>query len=381
MITTLPISISQNPVFEKILSPFVAWLYASSINSRFILSLNLIGNRLNQLSNEDKHRLAHKYVNSNNLICGIDSPYWMDDDVNFSDFVQNNISGLKKTEKIVFVKSNVLRCECGAVEIIENAKHNKNAKTYSINPSGQIFCRLCDSKAVKTTVESLLFKRSKKDISDKQIKIFPNWMNSEVNSIWDELSSVDHLISRSKRISSPLNDKDTGLDIDTDFFWSFFIDYLTNKNPSEPITIITSNRTIKQAINVIYVSRIIGIEQPINIIVHPTITIQDRSNSRLKITLDEFARMEKPEVLRCLLTLGLCWGSKETKIPSSQIYWIKHSINPKETPSINLSGSDISSPDSFMRIYNQNNLNQLITSLRKRKGISREQSRLYQTLF
>jgi hypothetical protein len=379
MVTTLPITPTLGGRFQTVLSIFVASQYASFTGDCGFLALNLVGERLKDLNEVEKIKLGNDYQNCCQHFEQSKLELWADNDPNYADYVLQSIKKLRREGLLYEALVPVLLCPCGAVEILAEAPLLPvGAKTYKLVHPGVPICRLCAGFAEKKNREALLLKSLYNP--GRAVAVYPSWARSEARELENIFFNTNILVSRSKRDSSPLVDRQSGLAIDSDFFWSMFAAYLAEKNSDKSIILITSNRSLRQALRVGQIATTLNAEQSVSVIVNPTFRFQGGSREAVSVSVEDFCASAKPEVLRYLLSLSLQWGSKETIVETSRLYWIRHSIYPENIFTQGVGDISISTPEEFLRICNKAMTEKLISKLRKKHPLDIYEKLLWKNL-
>lgn len=108
----------------------------------------------------------------------------------------------------------ILRCDCGKVDMIYSI--NNNAKLYTLE-DGKIYCNYCKKECHKQIEESLVFKISEQ-IND--ISIIPLYLKKEINELSKNFVNTDILVSKARNTGYALNIDNKKYNIDVDFLWS-----------------------------------------------------------------------------------------------------------------------------------------------------------------
>ena len=383
MITTLPINPLLKMPLQRMITPFIAWFYGSFATCRSVFSLNLVGEKLGALTALQREELPINYraVCDSFGFAGLE--IWTDSDPMYAHYVTECIEYLKRGGFIYESEIPVWLCQCGAVEVVQDSYIlPMGAKTYDLNNSGNLICKICKNQAIKSNRRCLLLHVPILDL--KTFLIYPFWIRSEIQEIVKKFSGVNLLISRTNRRNPSLVDDASGLAIDTDFFWSFFWRYLVQSQPNEPVILATSHRTVRQAFQSVVLSNMIG--QPhqgsVSVLINPTLSFLSRSGSVVSLSVDQVAIQTQLELMKWFLALGLNWHTKEALLETSRLYWIEHSIRPvevffEETPKTLSRSRGI---EEFIRICSHTVTEILVTKLRKKRLLNHGEQIVWQLL-
>jgi hypothetical protein len=300
-------------------------------------------------------------VNNSNL--------WKDTDPDYEDYVIEMIQYFIKKGLAVEKEHFIQRCKCGATEINDDIIEEIVVGKLFSKKNDQLLCKLCLKPTEKTKVNSIFLPPSKKTEHD----IPQRWLQKEAANSLDFENRVTRIREANFRIVAFSKE----YYLDTDFFWSFFLAFLLEKEKTYAATLITSARTIKQAINVAKMTNAIIDKARITILAHPIIKIKTAEGLK-KLNIEDFLKLADPKTLRFLLFQGLNWNNKESILESKQIYWIEHSLRPKTDIITDAKIDPLSS--NFIKVCSTHTTNEVISKLRKNKELTNDELALYTLL-
>lgn len=380
IVTTLPITIRKESQFSTLLSPFIANLLSDFLKAKAVISVNCTGRLyINQTTNEIQSSIDWYQDQLKKL--GInDFELWKDNNPAYLEYVGEKIKLLQRMGLITEKKCQVLRCKCGAVEISEDlVPRLSNGKLFTINEK-LVKCRLCKSLAKPEKIQSLVLNLPKFDY--KRLSIFPKWTENELHETARKFSGVNARISRVRPNNLQFTTSSNVYYLDTDFVWSFYLDFLLEKFKQNSVVIVTSNRTIRQAIEVVRFAETINRKSSFSILVNPTIQLQNTLQTKESWNVETFLTFSSDISLRYFLALSLSWKNKSVYLASNQLYWINHSIDPYIINVDSTNQDEITTPDlkTFISMCNANNTRSLLAKLRKKRTLDRFELKLYNLL-
>lgn len=374
-VTTLPLEVHANNNYTKLYSPFFASLVSRYFCAKQILSINTLGRKHREQSHgyikENIDRYLHVLYD-----LGIDNCFvWQDNFEEYSDYVSFIVKILFSFGEIFICEDEIYTCPCQIIEIEKNVVNDLYYTKFFRKDNSQYYCNKCNQPLKLKKCQSLKIRNNTSDYAN--INILPSKFLKDVKGLFNK-DIINLRISRLRQannIKISINEADFYLD--TDFYWSIYLSFLLVKNQSKKCIIVTSNRTLLKALQVVTITKKLIKDIIIDIIVHPIISCQNDSISRMRI--DEFIKIDSIDTLRFFLVAGLNWNLKDSTIESKELYWIKKSIDPEKIFINNDERLDITI-NNFFRTVNSNNLRDLLTNLRKKQEISAKQFILYKLL-
>lgn len=370
IVTTLPITCRQDPPFPIAISPMVAYLLAKYMNWDLVVSTNQIGRCFAGMSKPRVANLAHAYHEHLKKL-GIVGDQWNDASENYLSYVTDRIEELHSAGVITNQRAETLRCPCGTVEIVNSLKSNLFArKLFSIEGS-TVRCKLCQQTAIKETSECLFSNLGQIEIAETNV--FPKEIRREAGQLQKQFSGTKILVSRKRPENPSILISGTRFFLDIDFFWSFFVGYVCSKRRDSELTVVTSNQTLRQAITVSAITKLVTPEIHFNIVVTPMLHFEG-----VITDLGTFAESGSGKALRYYLCFGLGWNKKESAVPSTTMYWIRQSIAPLEV--IHGNKMPPGGIEKFLQTVQSACTGSLICKLRKKKPLTEAELRLYRLL-
>jgi len=243
IVVTLPITIRKESQFSTLLSPFVASLLSDFLKAKAVISVNCTGMLYANQTDSRIQSLTDWYQGQLKRLGIGDFELWKDSDPFYLEYVMKKIKLFQEMGLITEEECRVLKCECGSIEISESLVSNLfDGKLFTINEN-LIKCKLCKKIAKSEKIQSLILNLPEFDY--ERLSVSPRWSENELHETGRKFSGINTRISRTR----PNNlEFVTGLNtyfLDTDFVWSFYLDFLLEKFKRNSIIIVTSNRTIR----------------------------------------------------------------------------------------------------------------------------------------
>jgi len=373
LVSTLPITPKYNSAFTTLISPFVACIASDFYNCPLVIANNLIGLRF---SNNNPTEISSWYKKSLKSIGIKNFYYWSELDQGYLGYVYENMNLWYEQGVIRNELRKVFCCPCGIVEILdEDFLNYEKGKLYSL-VNGSIVCNSCGGR-VLPRCEEVLILNQKRELIFPVHNCFPGNFLSELKVIHNKLAKHNILVSRSKQKNSFFWASQKKFFIDTDFIWSLYLAYLSDKYSTNHILISASSRVLAPLIRSVCLSYFLRPNLKIDCIISPIVNITSSKNTK-KININDFINLGTATELRFFLESGLHWKSKEVSLDTSVLYWIKHSIKPE----INYLKKEVINKDSFILkdIHNGSSTRNLLAKLRKKRSMDEKEILLYQFL-
>ncbi len=373
IVTTLPITVRpiRQMTIGSLLGPFVASVAAKYLGAQFTLSLNTLGQKISADVEGDMREFLDKLRYFDILPHDV----WADSQYGYRAFFSDFFSDLVRSGNIRIVEAEVVTCPCGALEIpMEHAR--SHGKTYS-SCGKKLVCKKCLGVATPNTAPFLTYQFSEYLTTN----VLPAWVNSEATEFASRFSSSNLRISRLRNtdVVEQIGGRDFFIDID--FFWSCYISYLERFSTDGQILVVTSNRTIRQALFSAWLRGARPPSQSTTILTTPILRYINRGNRIETLSLPiEYLAKKDPGDVRFMLAQALSWKMKESQIGSDVWYWIEHSRKPREVLVANVQIPP-PTPSGFISTVSASTAKTLLSSLRKRRRLGRNETILYDLLF
>lgn len=379
VVTTLPLAVNKNKAFGTLMPPFVASIFSKHNGCRFVLSQNCLGRKYHKISKAEMLNISNWHIEEI-LKLGIGPEFvWNELLDSYLSFVKNRLAELLGANLVTKESAELLRCECGIVEMLSGFAHCSYSHRTFIVHGGKIICRFCHKPALPTKTRSLLFNFPQVFPQQKLLSGMAG-LELEIETLKVVYSGTRKLISRQRPFNIQIEVGGELFHIDTDFFWGLFISHIAKLFGESEITVVTGNRTIWQAVEVSVINSLVNQHLQINLLIHPVIKLVDNNGNAVKWSIEEFFSLdERVLTLRFFLSQALKWNSKEVVIPTSSIYWIKHSVFPSyQIVSEPMVGQNPG--ENFFATCNNVNTQSLIQKLRKKKILFPVEYTLYDLL-
>lgn len=197
----------------------------------------------------------------------------------------------KMIDEKIIVESNtdLIRCDCGKVDLLKFAVHQNVDGTLYKFENEKIICKSCN-KECKESKESIL----KIDVNKSKIKnisIVPSYFNNVINGIIKDMDGSFILISKKRNTGCIINYQGKEYNIDIDFIWSL----LTLVINADKKILVGGNRQILKMFIINYINSLMT-KQDLTFVAHPYIYFDEQNKYNSVITEDDII-MQKLEIL------------------------------------------------------------------------------------
>lgn len=381
IVSTLPITPRPEAAFSTLLSPFLVDLVVRFAGAKGVVAMNLSGRRA--LASAIQGDPREWYLSMLNGVGVTSLPTWDEISEGYRVRVEDWSRGLLGKGLLRSADVEVQMCPCGAVEV-ESAGVRDGSKLYVIQ-GGRVVCGLCKGRAEPRVIPSLLL--SLPPVL-RLPHILPGYARCEAVEAYKHLSERPLRVTRFRETDLHFFHEGVRYFLDTDYVWSFMGADMVEDSPGEDLVLVTSNRTISQAIRVSAMKDLMcGNSQATAVLVNPTLTVSRDSESDWCPAVLEYVQMYRARTRRFLLAQGLNWSAKEVRVSSSLIYWLEHSLYPSAIPRLDeqpvVQGGIRSAGDvirAFMLACCPRVVNGLVVAARKARTPSTEEMALWRLL-
>jgi len=371
IITTLPITPSVNPNIGTFFSPFTVDFVANLEGLKAYYAFNLIGRRHVSLQEACCKLELHAPRLEKIGITISEENSWLDSSEKSLAEIQSYVRQLYGLRILKKEKRIVAQCPCGAVEILESRLNNALQGKVLIGNK----CSLCHGEVSKKTQRCLLYTPSPSKVHSSSI-----WASKEMASLSVAFDKVSLLVSRNRSENPEVVLGGESFFLDVDFFWSFYLCCLYERNSQDEICIVTTHRTLRQALLACWLLAQVYPSSPESrLIVLPTIEIVPARPGGLSSenSIDDFLEsLDTFSQRRLFLANGLGLNQKEVALSSSLLYWVKQSI-----PFPNQIGKVVASiRDTAISEVNPAIVKSLMSKLRKNRTLSCIESSIFRAI-
>ncbi len=219
VIATLPIKPQVTTNIGMLLAPTIMDFIGNVYDSKKVISINTLN------TYQEKDSQANIYLNS------IDKNKIDYDSILIDkDRVDELIEIIDKLYKNGFLQvklKNVIRCDCGKVDMLEEAIDITNAKLYR-KQDGKVYCNSCNSMCKHSVEKVLVFKLDNKQ--DDTIMISPNFLQKDISGISNSFKGREILVSKKRDTGYNLDTINGLFNIDIDFMWSNYFNLFEEEN-------------------------------------------------------------------------------------------------------------------------------------------------------
>ena len=211
-IITLPVNPYGKMSVGRMTTPILGESLGKSMDSQFIMSVNL-------LSSFEKRTIEGFYELMKQYNINPDY-YWVDQE--HIDELINKIYYLIEKGYISEKESEILRCDCGKIEL-----NKDNLNTINLGDSllekidDDYYCKFCKSKCNTNTERVLVFNSRLVDKSN--MKFYPEFINKDKTTFDKTVGNNDIVISRDRNTGINLEYNNHNYNIDVDFLWEIYL--------------------------------------------------------------------------------------------------------------------------------------------------------------
>lgn len=217
MISTLPIKPQANTNIGMMIAPTIMDFIGEVLDIEKNLSFNIL------------HTYDSKIVELDNYLTYIKNSkidydsIFIDKDYGFQ--LLEIVSNMYKNGLIKEKYKEVLRCNCGVVDMVYSSDKN-NAKLYTIK-NNKRYCNCCKSECYKVYDKCLVFEI--KELAN-EISIVPLYLKKEVDELAKQFLNSDILVSKKRNTGYSLEINNHKYNIDIDFLWSNYFKLYNKEN-------------------------------------------------------------------------------------------------------------------------------------------------------
>jgi hypothetical protein len=306
-VTTLPIS----PVFQPTLGlssiPFIMDIFSKRLGMKSVLTLNVNGLKLSGQKRDD---VALRYVSILNSIDIKPDNLWMDNYEENLSWVEIFFCQLLSKKHIIKERSPLIKCDCGAVECLQEAEAASPARTIFLVKEGKKYCKICKNEVKSSNETVYLFKFPSNFVFNG---IFPAFYTREMEALAKKFQGRRFLISKSRPSALEIQVKGKKVTLDVDFVWQLFLPILNRYGHNPDILIGGSKNLMACCFSIIFYNFID--QKNISLIIPPYYLASNRKSLKgEEYSIENLLKKYDQKTLRLLLSSALNWQKKESVI-------------------------------------------------------------------
>ncbi len=369
LVTTLPVTVNENPSFLTLVTPFLAHIASIAFGARGVVMTNTIGMKTvdHEKSAESYFRLYQSQVSG----IAIDPEFCAHDgSSDYERHFNDVLARLADARMLKELEQEISWCECGRIEIPTEAAraliHQQRPKSLiEGNSLESAHCKICHS-GLHTNMEQTLVIALPRITAHS----IPGIYAKDLETIADRIATRTVTVSRRHR----------GYDMcyDVDFRW---LPYITSLSQTEKeVVIVSSPTTLNQAMKVIAFTSMLDPAIRCTLLVHPLIRIRDQRTALSEMSIKKFYQLvPSPLARRFLLAASMQWTSHETVLSSEEIHLISQTAEMVSSCGINNNQIAHISPEDFVHFFNRGATNRLLKAIRT-SDLQPEDGRLLQLI-
>ncbi len=369
LVTTLPVTVNENPSFLTLVTPFLAHVASIAFGARGMVMTNTIGMKTvdHEKSADSYFRLYQSQVSG----IAIDPEFCAHDgSSDYERHFNDVLVRLADAHMFKELKQEISWCECGRVEIPTEAaraliRQQRPKSLIEGNGLESARCKICRS-GLHTDMEQTLV------VTLPRITVhsIPGIYAMELETIADRIATRPVMVSRRHR--------GHGMCYDADFRW---LPYITSLSQMEKeVVIVSSPTTLNQAVKVIALTFALDPTIHCALLVHPLIRIRDRRTALSEMSIEKFYQLvPSPSARRFLFAASMQWTSHETFLGSEETHLISQTAEMISSYGINNTRIAPIAPEDFVHFFNRGATSRLLKVIRT-NGLQSEDGRLLQLI-
>lgn len=312
IITTMPISVSENPKLSLWVAPYVAKLIEKhTVLQGSVLAINLLWQKVEGIDEELLRERLERFKSQLTLLGIPFENFWVDKD-NIKSLL-SIIDSLKEKWLIHEEDVTVKICSCGIYETLANAWNFWSKKRIQSNKT----CSKCGTEACEKQLKWLMY-----TIMDNDYDVYPQRYVWHINNYKTNYSKI--LISRERNTWVKYN----WYNIDIDFLWSMWLVDLRKKG-YQPEIVLTNPSWLYNTYIAISIYNALE-KSSIIPIVHPYIWVNSKNKGidekwlkHENYSLDNIIQNNWWAIMQILLASWLKWWEDYSKIDESakKVIW------------------------------------------------------------
>jgi hypothetical protein len=329
MITTiLPVSYRRDRSFKILFPAFVAKCVSKLLQSKLVLSIDLLGNRGPRAMHEYPEIIQSYHTKLQSIGIHTSNNIFSNADPIFYEYVKKQISHDINRSTVRRQSENVIHCGCGKIELpskafLEAVSHQDRLQLLTNQPNGFHECKFCNSQLTTDTVD-ILVRQYEQSIG--MYRVTPSSYERRVLATISEITQHPLFISRKFRTSYGAIDLD-GEILDPDYYWSHYICFLAEKYGEDEFVLVCGIDCLVQACKVLILTKSINPSIKLNLCIHPKIQIRDSEGVfGHKTSTDYLEYCGNSNAAQIFFSLGIQWNRFDSIISTSELPIIHKSL-------------------------------------------------------
>lgn len=369
LVTTLPVTVNENPSFLTLITPFLAHVASIALDARGVVMTNTIGMKTvgHEKSADDYFRLYQSQVSGIAIdpeLCAHDGS------LNYERCFKDVLAQLADDHMLRELTQEISWCECGRVEIPTEAaraliRQQRPKSLIEGNSLESARCKICRS-GLYTAMEQTLVTTLPHII----VHSVPGINSKDLEAIADRIATRMVTVSR--------NHRGNGMCYDADFRW---LPYLTSLSQMDKeVVIVSSPTTLNQAMKVVAITSVLDPTIQCTLLIHPLVRIRDQRIALSEMSIEKFYQLiPSLSARRFLFAASMQWTSHETLFGSEEIHLISQTAEMISSYGINQNQFIPISLENFVHFFNRGTTNRLLKAVRT-NGMQAEDDQLLQLI-
>lgn len=232
IVVTFPIGVRSSKVKNGLLlTPLVSQIIAKNMDADFMLVLNSMDSYI--AGREEYVEPFMQACSDMNI-----SPDIVYVDDQHKDELTKYVNELLDLGIVKPEHRKIKLCDCGKVQLLENAPTQPEARLYHINNVGEEICSSCNTK-LKSVERDVLVYHAPKNLGIPPIS-YPQNSVPRVKNLWDTISGMEYLFSRERETGIKISRDDKIYNVDVDSCWLQYLSAIKHKN----IIMVGSNHVV-----------------------------------------------------------------------------------------------------------------------------------------
>lgn len=308
-VITLPLSPVKNKEYSRLVIPVIGETLSKVLDANFYLCTNV----LDSFNKRDESYLLYKKMIDEHHIKYHE--LWKDDD-NLDRLIKNIYSLIEKGY-IYEIETQILKCDCGVIEIEKkNIKTCNMDNTHFVIDNNEIRCSKCDSICKEEKTKVLVFDSSR--FETNEFNFFPLYLNKDIKSYNNTILSSYVVISRNRNTGVVINYNNSLYNIDIDFLWQTYLNLFEEKNK----IVLSGNKQIYQLLLTGIISKCLDSDSNIIFVGNPIINKINDYNFNAECEDDLLVK-------KLAIIFNAKWAAKEREFDSGLLNYLKKMSNEK----------------------------------------------------
>jgi hypothetical protein len=304
------------PVSPRLDAPLGFYLTAAAVgmmarlnHQEAVLAVNLIGAR-KHTSSEAEH-----YLTRAGAVCGR-ADHWIDSDADWKAILREVAERGYAEGWLTVREAEICHCDCGLLEYPAETPPDLDkratGKVYERRADG-LHCLHCGSRVQSIRLPSLYLTLPTVALMD----VKPKWAESEIRTFAMEYAERAMLVSRRRQTGLTMSFGEYEFQLDPDLAL-MLLPFALHREGMAVSTIMTGNRTLKQAFMAAAVANRLGLPTPA-IAALPMVTFTGEGGATVP-TGDEVFATHDSHAIRAVLAMAMGNTPKEVKLPTRSLH-------------------------------------------------------------